>query len=109
GGSRVDPRPLGGAKRAAPAAVLPDHRARAPDPQRPARGMGALHRRAHAGRRPQAGVAMDWTQLVRRHADAAGVDLPPATVDELTQHLEDIYAASRADGNSDADARRAAL
>src|SRR5262245_10218989 len=59
--------------------------------------------------KPDRTDAGDWRHLVRSHADAAGVDLPPATVDELAQHIEDIHAASRAAGASDEDARRAAI
>jgi putative ABC transport system permease protein len=51
----------------------------------------------------------DWRDTVRRRARAAGVDLPPATVDELAAHLEDLYAAARRDGASDAHAEALAV
>ena len=37
---------------------------------------------------------------VLRHARAAGVDLPDATVDELVTHLDDVYADARGQGAS---------
>ena len=43
--------------------------------------------------------------VVRRLRDAAGVDLPQATVDELALHLDDLYTAARADGAADDEAR----
>ena len=55
------------------------------------------------------GPTVDWRPLVRRHAERAGVDLPQATVDEMALHLDDLYAAARAQGLSDADARAQAL
>ncbi len=51
----------------------------------------------------------DWRQLVRQHADKAHVDLPPATVDEIALHLEDIHGAARAEGLSAADAHARAM
>jgi predicted permease len=54
----------------------------------------------------------DWSALVRAHAREAGLDLPPAAIDELAEHLEDIFNAAVADGATVADAReraRAAL
>jgi predicted permease len=44
----------------------------------------------------------DWRALVRRHMSPAGSDAPaaPEIVDELAQHLADLYAESRADGRS---------
>lgn len=51
----------------------------------------------------------DWKSLVARHARETGAgDLPVHTVEELAAHLEDIYLGARADGCSEADARRAA-
>ena len=44
------------------------------------------------------GPSTDWRPIVRRQADGAGVDLPQATVDELALHLDDLYAAARAQG-----------
>jgi predicted permease len=43
---------------------------------------------------------LDWRAAVRRHAEAAGVELPAPTVDELAQHLDDLYAAAIAGGAS---------
>jgi predicted permease len=40
----------------------------------------------------------DWPALVRARATAAGVDLPQATVDELSLHLDDLYGAAVAEG-----------
>ena len=52
----------------------------------------------------------NWHQLVEDHAKRTGqADMPSATVAELAAHLEDLYAAARADGTSDADARQLAL
>jgi putative ABC transport system permease protein len=47
----------------------------------------------------------DWAAEVLRHARAAGVELSPQTVDELSAHLEDLYLAARSDGADDAAAR----
>jgi predicted permease len=47
----------------------------------------------------------DWRRLVRQHADRAGVELPPHTVDELAIHLEDLFVSARTAGASEADAR----
>ena len=50
------------------------------------------------------------TGVAARHPPTrrpAGLDLPQATVDELALHLDDLYAAARADGASDAEARDA--
>jgi predicted permease len=51
----------------------------------------------------------NWRRLVHEHAVDAGVELPPATVEELALHLEDIYSAARRDGASDADAHARAM
>ncbi|MFI5178518.1 MAG: ABC transporter permease, partial [Vicinamibacterales bacterium] len=53
--------------------------------------------------------AADWKALVADHARRAGALLPPATIDELAAHLEDLYAAARADGAPDDVARRRAV
>ena len=47
----------------------------------------------------------DWGPLVREHAANAAVDLPQTTVDEIALHLADLYAAARADGCPEPDAR----
>jgi predicted permease len=53
----------------------------------------------------------DWTLEIRDRF--RGLDLPPARereiVDELAQHLQDAYDEARADGRSEADARRDAI
>ena len=54
-------------------------------------------------------AAPDWRRDVARRAESAGIDLPAGTVDELALHLDDLYAAARADGASDAVARERAL
>jgi predicted permease len=51
----------------------------------------------------------DWRRLVRQHADRSGVDLAQSTVDEIALHLDDLYAAGRAKGLSEAEARARAL
>ena len=51
----------------------------------------------------------DWHELIRAHARAAGIDLAPATIDELAAHLDDAYSAAIARGVADADARRHAV
>jgi predicted permease len=51
----------------------------------------------------------DWKALVIEHARRAGANLPPATIDELAAHLDDLYLATRADGASPDVARRRAL
>ena len=52
----------------------------------------------------------NWHQLVIRRARETGADqLPTHAVDELAEHLEDLYDAARAAGASDADAMQRAL
>ncbi len=50
-----------------------------------------------------------WAAVVARHARNAAIDLSAQTIDELATHLEDLYLAARARGESDGDARRAAV
>src|SRR5213593_3538182 len=51
----------------------------------------------------------DWKALVRAHARETGAaNLPLHAIDELAEHLQDIYAERRRAGRSDADALRAA-
>lgn len=57
--------------------------------------------------RHSAGV--DWRAAVRRRAGGGGLDLPRETIDELAEHLADVYAASRRDGLSGEAARRRAM
>ena len=53
---------------------------------------------------------INWHQLVVRRARDTGADrLPTHAVDELAEHLEDLYDAARAGGASDADAMARAL
>jgi putative ABC transport system permease protein len=56
---------------------------------------------------------INWRHLVLQRARESGAsDLPAHAVDELAEHLEDLYDAARADGASEADAEaraRAAL
>src|SRR4030095_1757796 len=53
----------------------------------------------------------DWKEIVRQHL--APLKLPPAReaeiVEELTQHLQDLYGELRAGGATEAEAHRAAL
>ena len=35
-----------------------------------------------------------WQDVIARQARTAGVDLAPATIDELAAHLEDAYVAA---------------
>jgi len=51
----------------------------------------------------------DWKALVVEHARRAGANLPPATIDELAAHLDDLYLATRTDGASPDVARRRAM
>jgi putative ABC transport system permease protein len=54
-------------------------------------------------------MSHNWRALVSRHARSTGAgDLPPATIDELAAHLEDLYTDARASGRSDAEAYRVA-
>ncbi|MDQ3068312.1 MAG: ABC transporter permease [Acidobacteriota bacterium] len=51
----------------------------------------------------------NWKQIVEAHAARSGTPtLPAATVAELASHLEDVYAAARAEGSSHVDAERRA-
>jgi len=36
-----------------------------------------------------------WQDAIARQARTAGVDLAPATIDELAAHLEDAYIGAR--------------
>jgi len=47
----------------------------------------------------------EWRTLVQTQADATGIDLPQATVDEIALHLDDLYADAVAEGLSEAGAR----
>src|SRR5262245_40214157 len=55
-------------------------------------------------------AAVNWPEIVRRHAETSGASrLPLHVVDELSAHLEDLYQAARAQGATDEDARARAL
>lgn len=54
----------------------------------------------------------DWRHDITAKAAAAGIELPATTVEEIAEHLDEIYAAAVRDGCGAADARaraRAAL
>jgi predicted permease len=51
----------------------------------------------------------DWRRAVQEHAARAGAQLPRTTVDELALHLEDIYAAARADDLPEQEAQARAV
>ena len=51
----------------------------------------------------------DWKAVVSRHARQINADLPPATVEELSAHIEDIYLEAIRAGKSEVDAVRATL
>jgi putative ABC transport system permease protein len=55
---------------------------------------------------------IDWRRDIGVRASAAGVTLPEATIEEMAEHLDEIYAAAVRSGASEDDARaraRAAL
>jgi len=56
------------------------------------------------GDRPRA-----WAAIVARHARAAGADLPAATIDELSAHLDDLYTDAIRRGASEEAAYRTAI
>src|SRR5690349_1914968 len=47
----------------------------------------------------------DWQADIRAHAAHSGVVLTDAVVEEMAEHLEDIYAGALRDGCSESDAR----
>jgi putative ABC transport system permease protein len=49
---------------------------------------------------------IDWRREISGRAKAAGLTLPEATVEELAEHLDEIYAAAVRDGATDADAQK---
>lgn len=51
----------------------------------------------------------DWRGLVRQHARRAAADLPPATLEELALHLEDIYHAALEQSGDAGEARSSAM
>jgi putative ABC transport system permease protein len=50
----------------------------------------------------------DWRREITARAQAVGVSLTDATVEEMAEHLDEIYAAALRDGLGDAEARRRA-
>jgi putative ABC transport system permease protein len=54
-------------------------------------------------------ASFDPRAEVRRHVAKSGVDLPESTLDELTMHLEDVYAAALEEGAGPEQARSRAL
>lgn len=54
-------------------------------------------------------MSHNWQRIVRQHADRSGSELSRATIDELAQHLDDIYCAARADDAGEDDAYARAL
>ena len=51
---------------------------------------------------------IDWRREIAARATAAGVTLPEATIEEIAEHLDEIYAAALRSGANDADAQRQA-
>ncbi|HEY1308168.1 MAG TPA: ABC transporter permease [Vicinamibacterales bacterium] len=47
----------------------------------------------------------DWQADIRTHASRADVDLTDATVEEIAEHLEDIYTGAMRDGCTESEAR----
>ena len=47
----------------------------------------------------------DWQADIRAHASRADVDLTDATVEEIAEHLEDIYTGAMRDGCTESEAR----
>src|SRR5262249_14168775 len=54
--------------------------------------------------------AIDWPEIVARHARSAGApELPERAVEELAAHLDEIHRAALRQGASEEDARQRAL
>ena len=53
--------------------------------------------------------AAEWQCRVREQARRLNIELPQTTVDELATHLDDLFTAAIADGDSEADARARAV
>src|SRR5687767_13128266 len=51
---------------------------------------------------------IDWRRDIGARAKAVGLTLPDATIEEMAEHLDEIYLAAVRDGASDADAQRRA-
>jgi predicted permease len=58
---------------------------------------------------PNRAALADWRAAVRQKARTEGIDLPDGTIDELAQHLDDVYATACREGQDDAGARAAAV
>ena len=44
----------------------------------------------------------NWREIVVRRARETGATLPPYAIDELAEHLEDLFTAAREQGATDA-------
>ena len=53
--------------------------------------------------------SIDWRRDVAARAAAAGITLPEATIEEMAEHLDEIYAAALRHGASEADAQERPL
>ena len=51
---------------------------------------------------------IDWRNEIAARAQTAGLTLPDATIEELAEHLDEIYAAALRNGSSEAEAQRRA-
>ncbi|MGH7554070.1 MAG: hypothetical protein ACREMQ_13695, partial [Longimicrobiales bacterium] len=51
---------------------------------------------------------IDWRHDITVRAKTAGVTLPEATIEEMAEHLDEIYAAALRSGAGDAEAQRRA-
>ncbi|MGH7343528.1 MAG: ABC transporter permease [Candidatus Rokuibacteriota bacterium] len=50
----------------------------------------------------------DWRQAIEQRAGTAGVSLPEATIQEIAEHLDEVYAAALREGCTPAEAAAAA-
>ena len=51
---------------------------------------------------------IDWRRDLAARAKASGLTLPEATLEEMAEHLDEIYLAAIRDGASDVDAEKRA-
>ena len=51
---------------------------------------------------------IDWRNEIGARTRAAGLTLPDATIEELAEHLDEIYAAALRNGSSEPEAQRGA-
>ena len=49
-------------------------------------------------------MTRDWRAVVRAHVSRLELEREPEILDELAQHLSDLYDEARADGRTDDDA-----